>query len=229
VNDPEEFWSPEKIPGWAKERNWGYGPNDVKKEQLYTEVARVLARHPKLKVIFAHFYFLSADLPRAARFFDEHTSVCFDLAPGVEMLYNISRHPEAGREFFIKYADRIVYGTDLSSGQSLPQARVRAGIVYRWLESAETFRMPPEADFLLGPPEDGVVHGMSLPKDVLARIYHRNFVRMVRAKPKQLRRQAAIDMCTGIASIAEAMSGKRAAETEAGKVAAKLGAMGSTK
>jgi len=229
VNDPEEFWNPEKIPGWAKERNWGYGPDDVKKEQLYTEVARVLARHPKLKVIFAHFYFLSADLPRAARFFDEHPSVCFDLAPGVEMLYNISRNPDAGREFFTKYADRIVYGTDLSSGQSLPQARVRAGIVYRWLETADTFRMPPEADFLLGPPEDGVVHGMSLPKDVLAKVYRGNFARMVAAKPKRLNRQAAIDLCTRIASIAEAMSGKRAVETEAGKVAGKLGAMGSAK
>jgi predicted TIM-barrel fold metal-dependent hydrolase len=185
----------------------------------------VLSRHPKLKVIFAHFYFFSADLPRAARFFDEHPSVCFDLAPGVEMLYNISRNPDAGREFFIKYADRIVYGTDLSSGQSLPQARVRAGIVYRWLETEDTFRMPPEADFLLGPPEDGVVHGMSLPKEVLARIYQRNFVRMVRAKPKRLRRQAAIDLCHQVADIAEAMSGKRAAETEAGKVAERLAKM----
>jgi hypothetical protein len=52
---------------------------------------------------------------------------------------------------------------------------------------------------------------------------------MVRAKPKRLNRQAAVDMCTRIASIAEAMSGKRAAETEAGKVAAKLEAMGSAK
>ena len=38
VNDPEEFWDPERIPGWAKERNWGYGPGDVQKEELYTEV-----------------------------------------------------------------------------------------------------------------------------------------------------------------------------------------------
>jgi hypothetical protein len=89
--------------------------------------------------------------------------------------------------------------------------------------------MPPEADFLLGPPEDGIVHGMSLPQDVLAKVYRRNFARMVRAKPKRLNQQAAIDMCTQIADIAEAMSGKRAAETEAAKVAAKLGAMGSTR
>ena len=42
------------------------------KEELYAEVDEVLRRHPNLRVIFAHFYFLSADLPRAARFFDAH-------------------------------------------------------------------------------------------------------------------------------------------------------------
>ena len=46
VNDPEEFWDPERLPSWAKERNWGYGPEDVQKEQLYAEVDEVLARHP---------------------------------------------------------------------------------------------------------------------------------------------------------------------------------------
>ncbi|MCX7599190.1 MAG: amidohydrolase, partial [Armatimonadetes bacterium] len=64
VNDPEEFWDPQRLPGWAKKHDWGYGPEDVTKEQLYAEVDEVLRRHPRLKVIFAHFYFLSADLPR---------------------------------------------------------------------------------------------------------------------------------------------------------------------
>ncbi len=72
VNDPEEFWDADKLPGWAKERNWGYGPGDVRKEQLYAEVDEVLTRHPALRITFAHFYFLSADLPRAARFLDQH-------------------------------------------------------------------------------------------------------------------------------------------------------------
>jgi len=40
VNDPEEFWDPDLTPGWAKERNWGYGPEDVTKEQE-NERARV--------------------------------------------------------------------------------------------------------------------------------------------------------------------------------------------
>jgi hypothetical protein len=223
VNDPEEFWDPDKIPGWAKKNDWGYGPDDVTKEELYAEVDEVLERHPRLKVSFAHFYFLSADLPRAARFLDEHPGVHLDLAPGVEMLYNISRDPDAGREFFINYADRIVFGTDLFSDLALPAARARAGIVYRWLEGDDTFRVPPEADFLLGPPEDGVVRGMSLPGDVLAAIYHGNFTRMAGARPKPLNAQAAVEECERLAALAEAMSGKPAAQTEAGRVAELLG------
>jgi hypothetical protein len=219
VNDPEEFWDPEKIPSWAKKHNWGYGPGDVQKEELYAEVDEVLARHPDLVVVFAHFYFLSADLPRAARLFDEHPNVHFDLAPGIEMLYNISRDPQAGREFFINHADRIVLGTDLFSSLTVEQGRARAGIVFRWLESEDTFRVPPEADFLLGPPEDGVIRGMSLPDNVLGKIYGGNFARLAGPKPKPLNVGAAVEECKRLAAIAEAMSGKPAAQTEAARVA----------
>ncbi|MDF1515723.1 MAG: amidohydrolase family protein, partial [Anaerolineae bacterium] len=139
VNDPEEFWDPDKLPAWARERHWGYGAEDVQKEQLYAEVDQVLARHPNLRIIFAHFYFLSADLPRAKRFLDTHPSVKFDLTPGIEMLYNLSYHVDESREFFTHYADQIVYGTDISSHLSVEQGSIRAGIVYRWMESNSTF------------------------------------------------------------------------------------------
>jgi predicted TIM-barrel fold metal-dependent hydrolase len=222
VNDPEEFWDPEKIPGWAKERNWGYGPDDVKKEQLYDEVDEVLDRNPKLRIIFAHFYFLSADLPRAGRFFDDHPTVHFDLAPGIEMLYNLSHDLDASREFFIQYADRIVFGTDLSSGQSVIEGRIRAGIVFRWLESEDTFRVPEEADLLLGPPEDGIILGLSLPEDVLKKIYRGNFARLAGIEPRKLDIDRAVEECERLGAIAEALSGKSADETEASLVAKKL-------
>jgi len=222
VNDPEEFWDPDRIPGWAKERDWGYGPDDVQKEALYDEVGDVLARHPGLQVAFAHFYFLSADLPRAARFLDEHPNVRFDLAPGIEMLYNISRDPDAGREFFTRYADRIVFGTDLSSGLTLEEGRIRAGIVFRWLESEDEFRVPEEADFLLGPPQDGLIRGMALPDQVLRKIYHDNFTAMVGAEPEPLNTDAGVEECRRIAAIAAAMPGTPAAETEAARVARML-------
>jgi len=222
VNDPEEFWDPARIPGWAKARNWGYGPDDVQKEQLYAEVDEVLARYPKLRIIFAHFYFLSADLPRARRFFDEHPAVCFDLTPGVEMLYNLSGDVAASRAFFTEYSERIVYGTDLFSSQPVSEGRLRAGLVFRWLESEDTFRVPDGADFLLGPPEDGIIHGMALPDEMLQPIYCGNWQRMVGVKPRALDVEQAIETCQRLADLAEAMSGQPAAETEAGRVAQSL-------
>ena len=225
VNDPEEFWDPELTPGWAKERNWGYGPEDVQKETLYAEVDEVLARHPRLRVVFAHFYFLSADLPRAARFLARHPTVSFDLAPGIEMLYNISRDPEAGREFFMRHADRIVFGIDQFSKLTPEQARFRAGIVYRWLETDDTFRVPDGADFLLGPPEDGVIRGMALPDDVLTRIYRANITCLAGDRPEPLHVPTAIAVCERLSAIAGTMSGADPGETEAGQAAARLRAM----
>jgi predicted TIM-barrel fold metal-dependent hydrolase len=222
VNDPEEFWDPAKIPSWAKERNWGYGPGDVQKEQLYSEVDEVLSKHPNLRIIFAHFYFLSADLARAQRFFDEHPTIHFDLAPGIEMLYNLSQNPDASREFFIHYADRIVFGTDLSSRLNLEEGHIRSGLVFHWLESEDTFRVPEEADFLLGSPDDGLIHGLSLPDDVLTKIYFDNFVRLAGIEPHTLDIEKAVKECERLDAIAKALSNKPVSETEAMMVAKKL-------
>lgn len=222
VNDPEEFWDPARIPGWAKGRNWGYGPEDVQKEQLYAEVDAVLDRYPRLNIIFAHFYFLSADLARAGRFLDAHPTVFFDLAPGIEMLYNLSHAPEASRAFFVRYAARIVFGTDLFSSLTVDQGRFRAGLLFRWLEGADSFRVPAGADFLLGPPEDGRIQGMALPDDALTRIYHDNFANLVGSTPQALKVDRTIALCEQLASNAAEFSGQPAAETEAARVAKKL-------
>jgi hypothetical protein len=219
VNDPEEFWNPERLPAWAKEQNWGYGPEDVQKEELYAEVDEVLDRHPGLKIILAHFFFLSADLPRAIRFLDAHPTVCFDLTPGVEMLYNLSRDVDASRTFFYAYADRIVFGTDLSSSLTVDEGRFRAGIVYRWLESDDTFRVPVGADFLLGSPDDGVIRGLALPDDVLARIYGGNFTRLAGETPRSLNVSLAVEECERLDAIAADLSGQPRGSTEAAAVA----------
>jgi hypothetical protein len=222
VADPEEFWDPTRIPGWAKERAWGYSPSDVQKEQLYDEVDEVLARYPSLNIIFPHFYFLSADLDRVGSFLDGHPSAYLDLAPGIEMLYNLSRDPRRAREFFITYAKRIVFGTDISSQLTVEEGSIRAGVIFRWLETEDTYRVPEAADFLLGPPEDGVIHGLSLPKAALQRIYCDNYVQLVGPEPRPLDIERAIEECERIASIAEALTGIPAADTEAGLVARSL-------
>lgn len=202
VNDPEEFWDPEKLPGWARAHDWGYDESDVQKEDQYAQVERVLVRHGDLVVIFAHFYFLSADLPRAARLLERFDGVHFDLAPGIEMLYNMSRDVATAREFFVRWADRIVFGTDLSHDCTDAQAHARVGIIKRWLETGEEYRVPLEADELLGPPEDGVIRGLSLPGDVLEKIYRRNFERIAGGAPRPLDVGLAAEECRRLASVA---------------------------
>jgi len=222
VADPEEFWDPALTPKWARARGWGYDDTFVKKEQLYAEIQRVLERHPRLKVTFAHFYFLSADLPRAGALLDRFPGVNLDLAPGIEMYYNLSKNVEATRAFFIKYADRIIFGTDLFSGHTLQEGTVRVGLVTRWLETADEFRLPPGADFLLGPPEDGIMRGLHLPKDVVAKICRGNFERFAGSSPRPLDRQLARAECERLAQAVEALTGKKAAENHAGMAAASL-------
>jgi hypothetical protein len=157
---------------------------------------------------------------------DEHPAVRFDVTPGIEMLYNLSRDLDASRVFFCEHADRIVFGTDLSSSLTVDEGRFRAGIIYRWLESEDTFRVPDGADFLLGAPEDGVIRGMSLPKEVLDRIYAGNFASLAGDAPRALNVPLAVQECERLAGIAEELSGQDRAGTEAAKVA-RLLALGS--
>jgi hypothetical protein len=222
VADPEEFWDPATTPAWARQRNWGYGPETVPKEQLYAEVERVLERHPGLRIVFPHFFFLSADLERTERFLAAHPAVRFDLAPGIELLYNLSRDPARSREFFVRHASRIVFGSDIWSGLTAEQGAMRAQLVRRWLESDDTFRVPPGADMLLGPPEDGIVRGLALPAAVLARIYAGNFAQWAGATPRPLDRGGAAEECARLGAIEAALTGRPAAVTAGARAAAAL-------
>jgi predicted TIM-barrel fold metal-dependent hydrolase len=188
VADPETFWNPATTPAWALSRNWGYSDAFPSWQSLYVEVENVLARHPRLRVTFAHFMFLSTDLFRAARFLADHPLVGFDLSPGVEFLYNLSQKRDQAREFFIRHADRIYFGTDagLLRGAPVASAEARIRLILRFLTTGDTFRVPADADFLLGPPEDGVVRGLDLPASVLDRILAGNARQRMGARPKPM-------------------------------------------
>ena len=108
VADPEEFWDERLVPVWAKERGWTYYGDDYpSKEELYREMENVLKRHPKLKIVLCHFYFMSANLESLSNFLDLYRNANVDLALGVELMYNISKRRDDWRDFFIKYEDRI--------------------------------------------------------------------------------------------------------------------------
>lgn len=82
---------------------------------LYKEVDNVLTKFPKLKMTLAHFYFITEHIEKAAEFLDKWENVYFDLTPNQFMYLDFQKKPEEWKEFFLKYQDRIVYGTDIGS------------------------------------------------------------------------------------------------------------------
>jgi predicted TIM-barrel fold metal-dependent hydrolase len=164
----------------------------------------VLERHPRLKAILAHFHFLSADLERAGRFLDEHPSVCYDLAPGSEMYNNFTRangHARVhgsvttsgrARDFFLHYQDRLIYGTDTTTGQmqrdgdrAIEQALGRQWTVRTFLETDGAF-IPPEGLERWLEPDLPAFRGVALPREILVKIYRGNFERLYGPDPVQL-------------------------------------------
>jgi len=175
VADPDEFWDPEACPDWARQSGWDYSDGSFpSKEDLYAEVDHILARHPRLKITLAHLYFLSRQLDRAGRFLDAHPGVSFDVTPNPDMYHDFSRHHEETRRFFIRYQDRIIYGTDLDTRPLLRGASGHAFMRFiPWLvrSSLET-----QGEFTA--PDGTRYRGLGLPDDVLRKIYTTNFERV---------------------------------------------------
>lgn len=209
VADPEEFWDEVRCPGWARLQSWCYAHGSYpSKEQLYEEVEHVLGRHPGLRIIFAHFYFLSADLERAGKFLDAHPNVCFDLTPGIEMYHNFTRRPCDARAFFLRYQDQLIYGTDISTDSFEQSAHGMASslgltwLVRNFLEQDETFPIPRWMEYWLPWDLDRFLP-LALPQSVLEKIYHVNFERIFGAQPSSLDLAMAIDEVERLARVIE--------------------------
>ena len=114
VNDPEKFWDITQMTEHEISRGWFYGEGTgyLSKQEIYDETFQMLDKHPNLKVCLAHFFFQSNFIDEATRIMEKYPNVSFDLTPGWEMYVGFSTKIDAWHDFFEKYADRIMYGTD---------------------------------------------------------------------------------------------------------------------
>lgn len=176
VSDPEEFWCEKSLPLWARGHGWAYGSTHPGHDQIHHSLRTVLRRHSKLNLILPHFGFLAGRLDEAADLLEMHPNVFFDLAPGVEWLHQLTANREAGKEFFTRYSDRIIYGTDMGMKNNSTH-RDRARMIQRFLGTEDHFPVPP--DIFMHPDDRGDLHGLCLPQNVLAQIYSANFHRAV--------------------------------------------------
>lgn len=167
VADPDYDWDAERITEDAKKRGFFYGDGSYPSwEQLHIEAENIVKNHPQLKIILAHFFYLAIDLPRAAALLDSHENVVFDICLGPQLYKKISEEPERFREFFLRYQDRLLFGTDFV-GADLQNDTGNTNMIRRVLETDDAFPM-----------WDGILQGILLPEDVLEKVYRTNFERL---------------------------------------------------
>jgi predicted TIM-barrel fold metal-dependent hydrolase len=150
-------------PQWAS-RN----PHATLRDELHAARNRVIERHPKTTFIAAHLGNDGEDLEQLAGWLDRYPNLVVEFASRIAEL---GRQPYSARRFFVKYADRIMFGTDgpRVAGRLLPY--------WQFLETFDENFPYAENDF----PPQGFwnIHGIGLPDEVLRKVYHENAARIV--------------------------------------------------
>lgn len=214
VNDPETCWDPENAPRHIRLADELYDGSYINNEEQYRQILAILDRHPNMKIIFAHLFFMSAQLPRLAAILDKYPNIMVDITPGLEIYVNLSQNTQAARAFFEKYQDRIIYGTDigarcvLASGQSPfseREALARIDLIDA-LFCPDTDRVMKEDGAYLINTDDFVQRGFALSQEALEKIYGGNFRRFVGGDPAQVRPRLVKKECRRIRMMLKIMS-----------------------
>jgi predicted TIM-barrel fold metal-dependent hydrolase len=190
--DPETFWDKDNPPEFSIEEGWFYGHGGFpEKETIYKEIDGVLNKFPNLKISFAHFYFLSNFLNEAESFFNKWKYVGFDITPGREMYQNFSKDTPAWKQFFTKYQDRIILGTDMEESMFQGKPEDIIGTIRKFIETDDEF------DYW-----GFKIKGLNLEKDAVDRIYYKNFESFAGKVPKEIDIDKLYNLCDKVKQIA---------------------------
>jgi len=174
VADPAAFFDPinEKNERWEelhRRPQWSFhGEQFPSREELLDARNRVIQRHPKTIFIGAHVANNAEDLKVVGKWLEAYPNLYVDFASRIGEL---GRQPYTARKFLIRYADRVLFGTDG------PWPEKRVSLYWRFLETYDENFPYSEKEF----PPQGFwnIYGVGLPEDVLRKIYSENAVRLI--------------------------------------------------
>lgn len=173
TGDPEAFFrsvdaANERYEELIEHPDWSfYGTRFPSFEALLDARNRVFARHPKTTFVSLHMGW-PENLPWVAAMLDHYPNVMVEFG-GREA--ELGRQPRQTRDFFIKYQDRVMFGSD----NGMDAAMYRN--YFRWLETNDEY-----FDYW-GAPSQGrwKIYGMELPDNILEKMYHLNAERILRS------------------------------------------------
>ena len=134
---------------------------------IMTQFDGRVARHPATTFIGAHVGCYAENLNWVAGMLDRYPNFYVDIDARINEL---GRQPYSCRRFFIKYQDRILFGTDTT-----PKADAYR-LYYRFLESDDEYFDTAESHHRQG---FWMIYGIFLPDEVLEKIYLTNATRLL--------------------------------------------------
>jgi len=172
TGDPEAFFRPidntnERYEELIEHPDWSfYGKDFPSLESLLEARNRVFAKHPHTRFVSLHMGW-PENLDWVSNMLDRHPNAMVEFGAREAEL---GRQPRRAREFFLKYQDRVMFGTD--NGVTADMYRNN----FRFLETADEY-----FDYW-GAPGQGrfEISGLNLSDPVLEKIYHKNAERLFR-------------------------------------------------
>ncbi|WP_437229853.1 amidohydrolase family protein [Planctomicrobium sp. SH661] len=172
--DPPAFFTPtdEKNERWEelyRHPEWSFhGPGFPSHQELMDARNRVIAKHPETVFICAHMAEQSEDLRQLGEELDRYSNMNVEIAARISEL---GRQPYSSRKFFMKYADRILFGTDgiPPMTELIPH--------FQYLETWDEYFPYEDNPF----PPQGLwnIYGIGLPDNVLRKVYNENAARLI--------------------------------------------------
>ena len=136
--------------------------------ELMTQLLHVVERHPRTTFIAAHMANYPENLEQLGKWLDQFPNLNLDISA---RLAEIGRQPRAARKFFLKYSDRILFGTDG------PRTADRLNPHWRLLETSDEYF--PYAQNQYPPQGFWNIYGLNLPDKVLRSVYSENAARLI--------------------------------------------------
>lgn len=146
-----------------------YGPEFPPFEALIESLYHLIESHPKTNFVTAHVGCFPENLGFVAGMLDRYPNFYTDISARIA---DLGRAPYSAREWFIKYADHILFGTDATPNVLMYQTH------FRFLETAdEYFEYHPNSPV----PSQGrwQIYGLHLPDEVLRKVYQDNARRLL--------------------------------------------------
>ena len=149
--------------------NWLFhGEKFPSREELLAQRNRAIAKHPKTTFIGAHFGNNPENLETVGKWLDKYPNFHVDIDARISEL---GRQPYSARRFFIKYQDRILFGTDTTPTTEAYR------LYYRFLESDDEYFDTAQSHHRQG---FWMIYGIFLPKAVLEKIYYANAAKLLK-------------------------------------------------